>query len=308
MTQFNANFNAAIDIQDALKFGNVYETLSLLSGTTLLAADRRPAQAANDTIFFKFTKARQLKYQFEFVPANLNTTLLPVLHDTYTGKTTMLSNTNKSTVNFEVDAATASQSATRFYIVFTAVKVLPVTYTSVKASPKNDNIIVGWQVENELNIKNYSIEKGIDGAHFADAGTIKATAVTGGSTTYNWMDVNAITGINYYRIKNINTDGSMAYSKIVQASIGATASNISVYPNPVVDKIINLQFTGMPKGNYAARVINNQGQIVLSKQINYTGGTATQKIKTENIIASGAYKIEVTSPDNVKATLSILIQ
>lgn len=308
MTQFAANYNAAIDMQDALKFSNVYETLGLLSGTTSLAADRRPAQAANDTIFFKFTKTRQLKYQFEFVPANLNTTLLPVLHDTYTGKATLLSNTNKSTVNFEVDTVKASQSASRFYIVFTAVKALPATYTSVKASPKNNNVSVRWQVENELNIKSYTIEKGIDGANFAAAGTIKATAVTDSSTTYNWIDVNAVTGINYYRIKNINTDGSMAYSKIVQASIAATESNISVYPNPVVDKIINLQFTGMPKGNYNARVINNQGQIVLSKQITYTGGTATQKIKTGNSIASGTYKVEVTSPDNVKATISILIQ
>jgi len=54
-----------------------------------------------------------------------------------------------------------------------------------------------------INIKSYTFEKGMDGAHFAEDGTIKATVVNSVRTAYNWIEVNVVTGINYYRIKII---------------------------------------------------------------------------------------------------------
>ncbi len=58
LAEFSDDFHAEIDLQDALKFGNVNETLGILNGTTSLAVNRRPPLNKDDTIFYKFTRAR----------------------------------------------------------------------------------------------------------------------------------------------------------------------------------------------------------------------------------------------------------
>ena len=50
----------------------------------------------------------------------------------------------------------------RFRIVFAPSVVLPVTFTSVKAYRQDKNINVEWRVENEMNIKQYEVEKSIE--------------------------------------------------------------------------------------------------------------------------------------------------
>ena len=49
--QFSNNFGAGVDLDDALKFGNINENLSIVRNNTALAAERRPALGLNDTVF-----------------------------------------------------------------------------------------------------------------------------------------------------------------------------------------------------------------------------------------------------------------
>ena len=61
-----------------------------------------------------------------------------------------------------------------------------------------------------------------------------------------------LAGINYYRIKAYNADGSAIYSKIVKVLPKAMISSITVYPNPVVERNIFIKFQNQPVGKYKA--------------------------------------------------------
>lgn len=308
LIQFDDRFNAAADNLDAIKFGNIGENFGLLVNTTTLAVNRRPSLHNNDTIFYKFTKQRQIKYQFQFIPSNLNTTLVPMLEDSYTKKVKPLSITDISTVNFVVDANAASQVATRFRIVFVATKILPVTYTSVKASQQNNDISIAWDVETEININRYEVETSVDGRLFTKATTTNTKSVNGGNASYNWIHVNPGQGVHFYRIKNCNLNGSSNYSQVVKVSLDKKSETISVYPNPVVDGVIGLQLSNQQKGLYTIRLFNSNGEVILHKEIIYPRGSSAQTIVPAQKLLRGVYSLEVTKPGNDKTTINVLVQ
>jgi hypothetical protein len=61
-------------------------------------------------------------------------------------------------------------------------------------------------------------------------------------SNYEWLDRNAFTGNNYYRIKSIDINGEIQYSNIVKIVMSKGRLQITIYPNPVTDGNINLQF------------------------------------------------------------------
>ena len=304
LAQFDNDFKAEVNEQDAMKLSNVFETFGILNAGKILAADRRPILLANDTIFYKLIGANQRQYQLRFVPSNLNPDLTPLFQDSYTGKTTELSISQPSAINFTVDATTASQAENRFRIVF----VKPLVYTSVNAALQKRNIAVDWSVENEFKQKYYQVERADDSINFVPIKMLAPTAGKDGKALYHYLDATAVAGDNYYRINNVNFDSTTGYSKIVKVTILKSDEAINVYPNPVEDGIIGLQLSYLPAGLYHVRLINNIGQIVLSNAFSHPGGTALKSVLTNGKLTGGMYKLEVTKPDKSQRIINVLIK
>ena len=124
---------------------------------------------------------------------------------------------------------------------------------------------------------------------------------------YSWVDTNPQTGNNYYRIKAFDRTWLTKYSAIVNVSIGKGVHDITIYPNPVINSMISLQFTGMDKGLYRLRLMNTVAQVVFTKSIPHSGGSATQLVALGAGFAKGNYYLEVTRPDNSKMTKTLVI-
>src|SRR5690606_20941339 len=182
-------------------------------------------------------------------------------------------------VNFAVTGAAGSKAANRFRIVFRQASLLfalPVTFVSVKAYQKDADIAVEWQVENEKDIQQYEVEKSTDGVRFSKSATLDA--MNNGAQTYQWIDQQATAGNNYYRIKSVTKDGKVAYSTIVKVTVALAKPSIGIYPNPITDGIIHLQFINQPEGMYGIRLLNSLSQVIVSKQVGHAGGNATENI------------------------------
>ena len=82
---------------------------------------------------------------------------------------------------------------------------------------------------------------------------------------------------------------------------------ISIYPNPVVNRIINLRLTDMPQGVYNIRLINSNGQVVLKRQVTHAGGSNIINMVLGSHIAAGNYVVEVLLPDNSRLQKAMLI-
>ena len=249
-------------------------------------------------------------YQFVFAASQLgNIGLTARLEDLYTGTSTPVSLTDTTKINFTVNADAASQGSHRFRIVFTTLNAapLPVTFTSLKAWQQNgNNIAVQWNVENQLNINQYEIEKSTDGKNFSVIGITKAIDNNAGSETYNWIDPTGNNGNNFYRIESTGVNGTAQYSQTAEVNIGSIMAGILIYPNPVLEGIVDVQLNNMPKGKYALRIVGTNGQVLATEDMEHNGGNATTTIIIKNYLAGGLYNLEVVNPDNSKSITTFI--
>jgi len=109
------------------------------------------------------------------------------------------------------------------------LEVLPVTLINFTATVENGVTKLRWATASELNNKGFAIERSIDGVAFNDIGF---TAGRGKSTTmqlYNFDD-DAFYEMAYYRLRQLDLDGTITYSPTVFAE--RKHDGLLFYPNP----------------------------------------------------------------------------
>ena len=181
---------------------------------------------------------------------------------------------------------------------------LPVTFRSINARQQDKNIAIQWQVENESGILEYSVERSADGRLFTSIGTNNAIADNGGAASYQWLDVNALPGNNFYRIKSTNVTGTISYSAVIKMNNGHSRPSLLVYPNPATAGIVHLQMNGMPGGVYHVRLINSTGQLMATKIITRTAGNSSETVNFGNL-TKGVYLLKINGPGNSESTSTL---
>lgn len=148
-------------------------------------------------------------------------------------------------------------------VSYTYPVALPVQLESFTVSGTNCGATLNWKVATESNMAGYEVEMSLDGIAFN-----KTTFVTAkGSNTLYKADVNnIISGTRYFRLKMIDKDGTFTYSNIASAKIDCGQRSISIYPNPVVDKI-NINIIAF-SGKITGRLYNSTGQLVSTVVLN----------------------------------------
>ena len=311
LTMYSATNSNLIDGMDAVKMSNFGENLGLQRGTTTLAIERRQSIETSDTIFFKMWNMRQKTYKLELIVTGLNKPgFTGVLEDSYLNTKTDVDLNGLTNATFDITNVPGSYAANRFRVIIssprTAFSLLPITFTGIKAYQKNDQIDIEWSVENEKNILRYQVQKSINGMQFTTASIIPSKS--NGSSSYKWTDISLTNETNFYRIAGIDINGRIEYSNVAKVATVSIGPSISVYPNPVVNGILNLQLVNQLKGIYSARIYNNFGQLIHVSQLKHDGGNATKAIQVSNSLSKGSYHLEVISPDNKKIHVKILAQ
>jgi len=82
-------------------------------------------------------------------------------------------------------------------------------------------------------VSSYSVERSLNGRDFTSIGSVIAAA----KKTYSFEDNQAIPGIRYYRIKNIDIDGQSKFTPIVKVSGKEKSGQIQLYPMPARDQV-----------------------------------------------------------------------
>lgn len=196
---------------------------------------------------------------------------------------------------------------TRFSIVNAADIILPVTIINLSASRQQGGIEVKWTALNELDVQDYEVQKSADGINFASIETVAAKNNGQPVLTYAITDAKPFTGNNYYRIKAISKNGEIQYTAVVVINITGIVPAVKVYPNPVIDKTINVQMSNMPAGKYELAVHSISGQQVYRSTINFSGGTGSQQVALPSAIAGGMYTLRLTREDTV-FTIKLMIR
>ena len=300
MVNFDSAFSDNIDEDDILKMTNGSENVSIKKNAILMLAERRSGLAAKDTVQLNLTGVRVQSYKWSITADRLELNgKTAFLNDAYTNTVTPLNLNGVTNYSFNIVNIPNSYAANRFTIVFAQPAVLPVSITSIAAnrnSGRANQVTVNWKVENEINIEKYDVEYSTNGLVF-ESFTSLAAALIGTNVGYTAQHNDATTADNFYRIKAISSGGQVQYSAIVKVASLKTAAvqAISVYPNPVVDKIMNVQFQNQPSGIYSIKMFSQAGAAVYQNTLTITGNNQVKAMKLQNTITAGNYQMVVTS-------------
>ncbi len=189
---------------------------------------------------------------------------------------------------------------------YAAENPLPILFSDVKAYEKNNGIQVEWTNLAEENLANYFVERSSDGRRFTAITLQPPLNNRGEKASYQAFDESPSPGVNFYRIKVVETTGNGVYSKILNVNLGTEKDQLVLYPNPATGGVATLKLSGLKAGQYNVRVVNMTGQDVSRQKINVAGSALTQVVDFSGI-KPGVYSIIVTG-NSYRGSQTFVIQ
>lgn len=115
---------------------------------------------------------------------------------------------------------------------------LPVVMENFEARPKSCEVEISWITHLELNNTGFYIERSSDLKNWDMIHEIQGQMNSADIIQYKYMDQNPKEGLNYYKVKQLDTDGSVKYTQILSVTpsfIRCKESTVSFFPNPSQD-------------------------------------------------------------------------
>jgi len=148
----------------------------------------------------------------------------------------------------------------------TQAAILPIQLVSFDAVYTNPFVSLTWITESEANSDYFTIERTIDEKIFETVSQVKAAGQSTKTLTYQTFDMKPLTGLCYYRLKQVDLDGTAFYSDLVAIEIASLSEQISVFPNPVTDGMITIQVENHPDEVLDISVIDMNGKILFQSR------------------------------------------
>ncbi len=306
---FDSDLSNEVNTDDALKIMNGGENFCLKRDNYLLAVEGRSLIATTDTLFYFMNHLLQQAYTILIVPQNMDMSKQAWLVDNFLQTQTALSLSDSNYINFTVTNNSLSSQTDRFKIVFNTASVLGISTTTLNAVRNVDGTIgVNWKTTAENNIREYIVEKSADGRIFNTITTKNALMNNGAEANYGFNDVLPFDGNNFYRIKIVSLNGEVKYSNVVKLAPLKKDSDISVYPNPITGRTLNLNFTTQFFGSYKIVLINEAGQKIWTSRI-LCNGNSGRKIRLEipKNIAAGNYHLTLLDKEGRSFKIALML-
>jgi hypothetical protein len=173
-----------------------------------------------------------------------------------------------------------------------------VSFTGTSAS---HHVSLYWSVQFDQSIFFYSVEHNTDtvSSHFASIGGDAAQKLD--SANYTFTDTATRSGVNYYRLRIVDSVGNTTFSGTFAIDLGNIPGTISLYPNPAIGRIfVTVPATWLPSRFLLA---DASGQVVLTVPVS---PGVQQVIIPVGRFNKGVYKLMWTNGQNT-ATRTILI-
>ncbi|MFK7971923.1 MAG: DUF1501 domain-containing protein [Bacteroidia bacterium] len=176
----------------------------------------------------------------------------------------------------------------------TPLVTLPVSLLGFEAHVQSGgSVLCEWRTENEVNNQGFVLERSKDGVSYESIAEVPAAAAGSVYNTYDWEDGSPFRGISYYRIKQIDIDGTeMIHPKVaVHVLRDHDALSYRAYPNPAIDHF-NLDLTVAEAVQGELRIANLMGQLVRSETISIEKGSSSRRINCAEM-KTGMYIVQV---------------
>jgi hypothetical protein len=167
----------------------------------------------------------------------------------------------------------------------------------LKAVPAKNKGAISWPSLKYIKVRRYELEKSADGVNFSYVTAKPGNA--GKAANYSVNDEYLFEGANYYRLKIIDKNGNVGYSKVTSFDRSTTLNEINLMPAVVNDDL----YVWLPANTQvsSAGITDAMGrEVIKNVQVqNFTNYAAVPVSK----LAAGIYKINIITSSGKTANL-----
>jgi len=231
-------------------------------------------------------------------------------------QTTLNSNGNVSQIDFcdwgnpasGFDVRNGVVSASVTYCTCTFISnPLPVQLAGFEATCTDGSVEITWTTLSEINNDHFVVEKSTDMNTWETVDVVRGAGNSNETLNYSSKDVSSVSGTVYYRLTQVDVDGtSRTYDPVAADCQVSGKTEISVYPNPSSDYVV-LRIAGISGTSAQWSIISMSGTQVSAGQLTTENGTATSQIDLTGMPA-GVYIVQLTAENAETQVVRLLVQ
>jgi hypothetical protein len=171
--------------------------------------------------------------------------------------------------------------------------ILPVTLVRFEAMIKAGVVHICWQISESVNHAYFEVERSVDGSLWNPLARIQELHGTYNfKKDYYTTDVWPAIGNNYYRLKQVDTDGKYSYS-VIRLVVNGDGNQLRLFPNPAKNRFL---LSGLKKGmSHQIRVMDIAGKLIHSTNTSNTVHSIELPVST-----TGMYLIQVDGKEYLR--------
>lgn len=173
--------------------------------------------------------------------------------------------------------------------------LLPVRFGEFTATATPGRVRLNWTTELELNADYFAVERSQDGRKFDLIGEIKAAGYSEQTQHYAFEDQHPGSGTIYYRLREVDYDGTEQFSSTLVVEITPTERLVTAFPNPTTGWVRLSGYDFTTEVNF--RLLSTDGRLIRT-------GTLTDAALDLSDLDSGGYLLQLTDAKHT-ATLRL---
>ena len=218
--------------------------------------------------------------------------------------------------NTEPEANRAGLSAANltnnFYMAANSTEnPLPVSYITFSGFREGNKNVLRWNTANEQNNKGFELQRSADGINFSTMDFIASLAINGNSAAslkYEYNDEKPLRSSNYYRLRQIDTDGKATVSNVVLIR-GNGVKNVEIsnlYPNPAIN-VLNMVVSAESNRLVNFVITDMTGKIVMQLSQQVATGDSNVQLQVGKL-AAGSYTIKAVCNEGCESAIKQFIK
>jgi hypothetical protein len=140
--------------------------------------------------------------------------------------------------------------------------VFPVEWMEFKAGKEEKGIALTWETAWEVDNRHFIVERSTDGLRFQPVGRVEAAGTADYAQSYRFVDEEPAAGVNYYRLQQVDFDGTATYSEVRSAFWAGGDFSIAFTPNPHAGGALTVETSVPQAGDLELSLYNAGGQLL----------------------------------------------